>query len=156
MNKIEITVEYFEYQFEELSNEEQELIQQSKLAREKAYAPNSNFKVGAALKLDNGQFILGNNQENIASPSGLCAERVALFHYGSMNLTNEITAIAVCANNQTNDYYEIIKPCGGCLQVLVEYETKQTRAIDIYLYSNDGRVWKTSGVKNLLPLMFKF
>jgi cytidine deaminase len=156
MNKIEITVEYFEYQFDELSNEEQELINQSKLARENAYAPNSNFKVGAALKLDNGQFILGNNQENIASPSGLCAERVALFHYGSMSLTNEIKAIAVCANNKTNDYNEIIKPCGGCLQVLVEYESKQTSAIDIYLYSNDGRVWKTSGVKNLLPLMFKF
>ena len=118
MNKIEITIEYYEYQFEELSIEEQELINQSKIARENAYAPNSNFKVGAALKLDNGEFILG--------------------------------------NNQTNDYNEIIKPCGGCLQVLVEYESKQTTAIDIYLYSNDGRVWKTTGVKNLLPLMFKF
>ncbi|MFN5705072.1 MAG: cytidine deaminase [bacterium] len=156
MNKIEIIVEYFEYQFDELRIDEQELINQSIIARENAYAPNSKFRVGAALKLDNGEFILGNNQENKASPSGLCAERVALFHYGSLNIKNEIKAIAVCANNETNDYIEIIKPCGGCLQVLVEYESKQSNSIVIYLYSNDGKVWKTTGVKNLLPLMFKF
>lgn len=156
MNKIEITVEYYEYQLEELRTDEQELIKQSIIARENAYAPNSNFRVGAALRLDNNQIIVGNNQENKASPSGLCAERIALFHYGSLNIKNEIIAIAISANNITNDYYEIIKPCGGCLQVLVEYESKQNTAIDIYLYSNDGRVWKTTGVKNLLPLMFKF
>lgn len=155
MRKIEINIEIFEYSFEELTSEEKELINQSKKARDNAYAPNSNFKVGAALKLDNDQIILGNNQENKASPSGLCAERVALFHYGSLNTSNKISALAVCANNKTQDYFEVIKPCGGCLQVMAEYETKQGTEIDIYLYSNEGKVWKAKGVKSFLPLIFK-
>lgn len=155
MRKIEINIEIFEYNFEELTSEEKELINESKIARENAYAPNSNFKVGAALRLDNDQIIIGNNQENKASPSGLCAERVALFHYGSLNISNKITALAVCANNKTQNYNEVIKPCGGCLQVLAEYETKQGDEIDIYLYSNEGTVWKAKGVKSFLPLIFK-
>lgn len=155
MRKIEINIEILEYNFEELTSEEKELINQSKKARDNAYAPNSNFKVGAALKLDNDQIILGNNQENKASPSGLCAERVALFHYGSLNTDHKISAMAVCANNKTENYNEVIKPCGGCLQVMAEYETKQDTEIDIYLYSNEGKVWKTKGVKSFLPLIFK-
>lgn len=155
MRKIEINIEVIEYDFEELTSDEKELINQSKLARANAYAPNSNFRVGAAIRLDNNQIILGNNQENKASPSGLCAERVALFHYGSLNINNKISSLAICANNMTEDYNEIIKPCGGCLQVMAEYETKQEREIDFYLYSNTGKVWKLKGVKSFLPLIFK-
>jgi cytidine deaminase len=99
---------------------------------------------------------LGNNQENRAYPSGLCAERVALFHFGA-NFKNEtIKAIAITANNKELNYKEMIKPCGACLQVIAEYELKQKEKIRMILYSDTNKVLIAEGVENFLPMIFLF
>lgn len=155
MNQKEIKINYTVFDLNELEIYEQELIRESLKARSMAYAPNSLFQVGAALLLENGDVILGNNQENIASPSGLCAERVALFYYGSQKLNSKIKAIAVSAQNQQLNYSDFISPCGACLQVMAEYEMNQNREIDYLLYSNTNKVIKIKGIKSLMPFYFR-
>lgn len=156
MNKIEKTIRYENYRLDELSDIDKKCVEQSLLARSNAYAPYSNFSVGASLLLDNGEFILGNNQENRAYPSGLCAERVALFHFGANYPNNIIKAIAITANNKEGTFKEMIKPCGGCLQVIAEYELKQKEKIRMILYSDTDKVLIAEGVENFLPMIFMF
>lgn len=156
MNKIEKIIHYESYTFEELNDTDKSCIVQSLKAREMAYAPYSNFSVGASLLLANGVFVLGNNQENRAYPSGLCAERVALFHYGANYLNNPIKAITITANNKELNYKEMIKPCGACLQVIAEYELKQQEKIRMILYSDTNKVLIAEGVENFLPMIFLF
>ncbi len=156
MNKIEKTISYENYSFEELNEQDKKCVQQSLKARENAYAPYSNFSVGASLLLSNGEFVLGNNQENRAYPSGLCAERVALFHFGANYKDQIIKAIAITANNKELNYKEMIKPCGACLQVIAEYELKQKEKIRMILYSDTNKVLIAEGVENFLPMIFLF
>lgn len=156
MDKIEKVISYTNYTFEELSDIDKKCVEQSLKARENAYAPYSQFSVGASLLLDNGAFILGNNQENRAYPSGLCAERVALFHFGANYPENTIKAIAITANNKQGTFKEMIKPCGGCLQVIAEYELKQQEKIRMILYSDTDKVLIADGVENFLPMIFLF
>ena len=122
--------------------------------RKTAYAPYSKFRVGAALLLENGEVILGSNQENAAYPSGLCAERVAIFHAGAVWPGQRIVSIAISAASDTNTTKAPIPPCGSCRQAIAEYEFKQDQPIEIYFMGEVGEVYKSDSLKNLLPFTF--
>jgi len=151
--KIEINLEVFE-SISELPKDIQELMNKAQQARENAYAPYSRFRVGAALRLSSGKIVAGNNQENAAFPSGLCAERVAVFNAGA-NFPNEtITALAITVRAESHEVAEAIAPCGACRQSLAEYEQKQKSPIAIYFMGETGDIIKVASVMDLLPLGF--
>jgi cytidine deaminase len=122
--------------------------------RKNAYAPYSNFRVGTALLLDNDRIVLGSNQENAAYPSGLCAERVAIFQSGAIYPEAKILKMAISAASDTNETKSPIPPCGACRQSISEYEFKQCIPIEIYFMGESGEVYKSDSIKNLLPLSF--
>ena len=123
-------------------------------AMEKAYAPYSKFKVGAALLLEDGQIIQGNNQENIAYPSGLCAERIALFHANSQFPEIAVELICIVAKGDLMPISQLISPCGACRQVMLESENRQNKPIRIILVNQDNRTMCIDSVQNLLPFGF--
>ncbi len=123
-------------------------------ARERAYAPYSRFKVGAALAMANGTVVTGNNQENAAFPSGLCAERVAIFSAGAQFPDQPITAMALTARSLSQELQSPTPPCGACRQAIAEYELKQKQPIAIYFMGEMGKIAKASSIKDLLPLVF--
>jgi len=139
---------------QELPNDIQNLMAQAVEVRKNAYAPYSKFRVGAALLLDNGKIVLGSNQENAAYPSGLCAERVAVFQAGSIYPEAKILKMAITAASDTNQTTAPIPPCGSCRQSIAEYEIKQETPIEIYFMGEIGAVYKSDSLKNLLPFMF--
>ncbi|MFB9078607.1 cytidine deaminase [Flavobacterium procerum] len=139
---------------QELPQDIQELMNQAVEIRKKAYAPYSKFRVGAAILLDNGKVVLGSNQENAAYPSGLCAERTAIFYAGSMYPEAKILKMAITAASDNNQTQAPIPPCGSCRQSIAEYEIKQETSIEIYFMGEIGEVYKSASLKNLLPLMF--
>ncbi|MFK5983254.1 MAG: cytidine deaminase [Flavobacteriaceae bacterium] len=151
--KIEINLEVFE-SVSELPVSIQKLMNKAQEARENAYAPYSFFNVGAALQLETGEIITGNNQENAAYPSGLCAERVAIFHAGAIHPEMTVVSMALIAGSVKKTTTTPIPPCGACRQVLAEYEVKQNAAIEIYFMGESGKVVKSNSVKDLLPLIF--
>jgi cytidine deaminase len=122
--------------------------------RKKAYAPYSKFRVGAAILLDNGKVVLGSNQENAAYPSGLCAERVAIFQAGAVYPDAKIVKMAITAASDTNQTKAPIPPCGACRQSIAEYEFKQDQSIEIYFMGEIGAIYKSDSLKNLLPFTF--
>ncbi len=151
--KIEIELEVFEA-LSKLPIDIQELMNKAQQARENAYAPYSHFRVGAALRLSSGVIVTGNNQENAAFPSGLCAERVAIFNAGA-NFPNEtITDLAITVRAESHEVAEAIAPCGACRQSLAEYEQKQKTPIAIYFMGETGDIIKVASVMDLLPLGF--
>lgn len=155
MKEISITSSFTIYDnINELSQDVQDLMNQAVEIRKKAYAPYSQFRVGAALLLDNGEIILGSNQENAAYPSGLCAERTAIFYAGSAYPEAKILKIAITAASDTNQTKAPIPPCGSCRQSIAEYEIKQDTPIEIYFMGEIGEVYKSASLKNLLPFMF--
>lgn len=146
---------YLEYQdVSELPAEYQNLVDAAKESVKNAYAPYSQFNVGAAILLENGVVVKGNNQENAAYPSGLCAERTAIFA-ASANYP-EVKFIAVAITAQTNAFKldKPITPCGACRQVLLEYENKQKAPLKVILTGVSGKVWLIASVRDLLPLSF--
>lgn len=155
MKEISITSSFSEYDsLDELPKDVQNLMGQAVEIRKKAYAPYSQFRVGAALLLDNGKIVLGSNQENAAYPSGLCAERVAIFYAGSMYPEAKILKIAITAASDTNQTKAPIPPCGSCRQSIAEYEIKQETPIEIYFMGEIGSIYRSASLKNLLPFMF--
>ncbi len=135
----------------ELPAEDRKLLKEAENAAGNAYAPYSQFKVGAAVLLDNGKVISGNNQENAAYPSGLCAERVAVFYAGAQNQGSVIRSIAIsCRSNSTDP----VTPCGACRQVLAEYEQKQGKKIRVIMGVPGRKIYVAGGVESLLPFMF--
>ena len=155
MKEISVTSSFLVYDsIEQLPNDIQDLMQQAVEVRKKAYAPYSQFRVGAALFLDNGKIILGSNQENAAYPSGLCAERVAIFHAGSVYPEAKILKMAITAASDNNQTKAPIPPCGSCRQSIAEYEIKQDTPIEIYFMGEIGAIYQSESLKNLLPLMF--
>jgi cytidine deaminase len=155
MKKITITSQFSIYNSpQELPNDVQSLMKQAVTIRKKAYAPYSKFRVGAALLLDNGQTVLGSNQENAAYPSGLCAERVAVFQAGAVFPEAKILKIAITAASDSNKTLAPIPPCGACRQSMAEYEIRQNSPIEIYFMGEIGEVYKSDSLKNLLPFMF--
>ncbi len=139
---------------EELPNDIQTLMHQAIEIRKKAYAPYSKFRVGAAILLDNGKIVLGSNQENAAYPSGLCAERVAIFQAGAIYPDAKIVQLAISATSDTNPTLAPIPPCGSCRQSISEYEFKQDIPIEIYFMGESGEVYKSDSIANLLPFSF--
>ena len=151
LKKIEINV--CEYSFSELDKDLQQLITTAQDNTKKSYSPYSKFAVGAALLLENGQIISGSNQENAAYPSGLCAERTAVFYANAMYPSVAPKALAIAAFYNGAFVEEPISPCGSCRQVLLETETRYKTDIQILLYG-ENRIYLIPSVKQLLPLAF--
>ncbi|PXY45438.1 cytidine deaminase [Flavobacterium hydrophilum] len=155
MKEISVTSSFLVFDtLKELPDDIQNLMNEAIAIRKKAYAPYSKFRVGTALLLDNGKIILGSNQENAAYPSGLCAERVAIFHAGSVYPEAKILKIAITAASDTNQTQAPIPPCGSCRQSIAEYEIKQETPIEIYFMGEVGVIYQSASLKNLLPFMF--
>ena len=143
-----------EYTVEELSENQHDLLQKAQHICSDAYAPYSLFKVGASLVLKNGQIINGSNQENVAYPSGLCAERVAIFNAGANFPNQKIKQMAIVAHADF-DLRQPVMPCGACRQVMIEYEQRQGVNIEVLIQANKGNVFVSESVSNLLPYNFE-
>jgi cytidine deaminase len=154
MKKKKIDIEIIEYSDKsELSSEIKELLKRAEDASNNAYTPYSRFNVGAAILLENGEIITGNNQENAAYPSGLCAERVALFYANASYPTLAVKSIAIVAKNNNSITNQPVPPCGSCRQALLETENRFGTPIKVYL-SGSKIVREISCIKDLLPLNF--
>lgn len=153
MKKIDISVQVQFCQMEELSADEQRLVQLAIKATENSYAPYSHFCVGAGIRLENGMEIMGANQENAAFPSGLCAERTAIFGAQAQYPDQHIEAIAIAAKNADGLMAKPVSPCGSCRQVMLEIEDRYKKPMKVYLYGTEG-VYVIQSVKDLLPLCF--
>lgn len=141
------------YQEDELEGMDLHLIQAAKEAVKSAYVPYSQFRVGAAALLENGEVVCGSNQENAAYPSGTCAERTALFYAGARYPGVAVRALAVAAFNKGEYLTAPIPPCGACRQVILETEKQAGKPLHILLYGTSG-TYVTEGIANLLPLNF--
>jgi cytidine deaminase len=131
------------------------LVDHAERACKQAYAPYSNFKVGAAVQLEDGIVVRGNNQENAAYPSGLCAERVALFAAKAQHPDKQVTAIAIVVEPSEGYDQEFTPSCGACLQVMSDIEMRQEKPIQILIRSVDYQVYIAKDVKQFLPFNFK-
>lgn len=152
--KIETTVTEFDGD-NELDAKDLALLQEARKATASAYAPYSEFNVGAALSLAGGKTVTASNQENVAYPSGLCAERVAIF-FASANYPGEkISTVAVSCSSEKTGSDKPFSPCGACRQVLAEYEQKQGSPIRILLGGKTGKILLVESVNALLPLVFE-
>ena len=156
MKEITIESNFLVYtSLEELPDHIESLMKMAVKAREKAYAPYSKFFVGAAILLDNGEIVTGNNQENASYPSGLCAERTAIYFAGATYPEAKIVSIAVTASSQNQKTSKPVPPCGACRQAISEYEVKQNAPIEIYFMGKTGEIIKSDSLANLLPFVFK-
>ena len=152
--KIVCTVVSYDSEYD-LPDDDRELLLEAHKTSKNAYAPYSGFRVGAALRMADGTILKGNNQENVAYPSGLCAERVALF-YASANFPDlPIQTIAITATTAKFEINEPIAPCGSCRQVMAEIEKNQEQNMRVILKGEKGKVYIIESAKHLLPLMFK-
>ena len=122
-------------------------------ARKHAYAPYSGFNVGAAVMLEDGEIITGSNQENAAYPSGLCAERTAMFYAGAHRPDKAMVKIAIAGGQNGVLCSNPATPCGACRQVMAQYQTKGGRPMEVILVGGE-RIWKFSKVDDILPLIF--
>lgn len=138
----------------ELSQEDQQLVEKAYSISEKAYAPYSKFHVGAAVLLENNEIVLGSNQENIAFPSGLCAERVALFYAGANFPQQIVKKIVIVAKGDLVPMDKILSPCGGCRQVMLETEVRQKTPYEVILVSQNGQTIIFNAAIDLLPFAF--
>jgi cytidine deaminase len=154
MKRIEIPVFIDELDPEELSEDVKRLKAEAEKAREKSYSPYSRFKVGAALLLDDGTIISANNQENAAFPSGMCAERVAIWYAGAQFPGKKILKMFITARSETHVLEKPVPPCGACRQSIAEYEIKQHAPIEIYFMGEKGKIWRSPSLRNILPLLF--
>lgn len=154
MQKKTVETQVTIYSFEELEITFQSLINKAKEQVNKAYAPYSRFHVGAAIELENGEIFAGSNQENSAYPSGLCAERVAMFYANAQFPDVPVKTIAIAAFTNDKFLQYPITPCGSCRQVLLETEIRYNKNITILLYGTE-EVYLIENVKQLLPLCFE-
>jgi len=155
MQEKKIQLSFITAHISELSENEQQLVENAKSALKTAYAPYSGFFVGSSVLLENGEIINGSNQENVAYPSGLCAERVALFYAGARYPDVKVKTIAVSVLSKNFEVNDVISPCGACRQVMAEYEDKQEQSIKVILHSPTDEVLIANTVEDLLPFMFK-
>ncbi|MGL5317840.1 MAG: cytidine deaminase [Bacteroidales bacterium] len=154
MKNLVISANIKVYDFSELGEVEKKLVSLAQEATKRSYAPYSNFQVGAAVLLANGEIITGTNQENAAYPSGLCAERTTLFYANSQypEVACEILAIAAFTNGDFVS--EVLAPCGSCSPVILESEQRGGKPMRILLSSRDT-VYEVDSIKDLLPLCFE-
>ncbi|MBQ2874278.1 MAG: cytidine deaminase [Bacteroidales bacterium] len=154
MTSKEIKIAYIEYEsIDQLEAQDRKLAEAAIEATEGSYAPYSGFNVGAAVRLDNGEIIKGSNQENAAYPSGICAERTAMFYAAATYPENAIEAIAVTASQNGILCGNPATPCGACRQVMAQYQTKGGKPMAIILVGGN-KIWKFDRVDDILPLIF--
>ena len=155
MRKIEISTSVTVFSnVSELPVEDRILMDKAIDARKNAYAPYSKFNVGAALLLDNGEIVLGSNQENAAYPSGMCAERVAIWKAASDYPNMKVVKLAITASSLATPVTKPVGPCGACRQSLLEYEIKQETPFKMLLMGEVGEVVITDSLVSLLPFSF--
>lgn len=153
-NQKALHIPYLEYTKDQLSSEDALLYKMAQEATLKAYAPYSNFYVGCALKLKNGEIITGTNQENAAFPSGLCAERVAFFYAGA-NFPNELIDTIVISVSSSKKHSDLIyAPCAACRQSMLEYENKQQQPIRILFEGSNDTIIEMNAINDLIPFAF--
>lgn len=153
IKNIHIAFQEFDH-YSEIADQDQVLIKKANEIAENAYAPYSNFQVGAALLLENGEIILGSNQENIAYPSGLCAERVALFYAGANYPQLTIDTLCIVAKGDLIPIDHLLSPCGSCRQVMSESEMRQNKPFRVILVSQNNKVLVFNSALDLLPFAF--
>lgn len=153
MKNIKLEIDIISCSYDELDNEDKRIVDTACKATDRSYAPYSNFYVGAALLLENGEIITGNNQENAAYPSGLCAERTTIFYANSKYPDTPIVTLAIAARNKDGFLHSPISPCGACRQVILETEKRFGKAIKIILYSTKN-IYILNGINSLLPFSF--
>lgn len=151
--KKEIKIAYMQYTLEELAEEDRILLDAAIDATGSAYAPYSGFHVGAALLLDDGTIVMGSNQENMAYPSGLCAERTALFTAGASHPGKAVKSIAIIARNPDGQLVAAA-PCGACRQVMAEQQSRQQRPMRVICYYSDDKILVFDEIGSLLPFVF--
>lgn len=139
---------------DEMDPQDAELMRRAHEATQSAYAPYSKFNVGAAVRLANGEIVTGNNIENAAYPSGLCAERVAMFGAMAKFPGVAFEALAVTAHSQTKVIAEPVAPCGACRQVMVEVEQLSKRPLRVMCQGQEGPIMVFEGIESLMPFIF--
>ena len=153
MKCFSISTKVLIYDIEECEPEQKKLIDAAKAATGKAYAPYSGYHVGAAALLANGEIIAGNNQENAAYPSGICAERTTLFYANASRPDVAVVAIAIIAYHNGDFVKDVCTPCGACRQVMLEVENRSAGPVKVIMCSRD-KAYVVESVKDLLPLSF--
>ena len=154
MTEKEINIKFHEYSsLDELNKEDRELADAAIDAMKGSYAPYSHFNVGAALRLSNGTIVQGANQENAAFPSGLCAERTAMFHAGATYPDKAMVSLAIAGGVMGRLAKAPATPCGACRQVMAQYQLKGGRPMAVIMIG-DGQIWKFDRVDDILPLIF--
>lgn len=154
MKHFDITIPVTEVTFDELTQGDRDLVEAAREATSRSYAPYSHFRVGAAIRLDNGKIITGANQENVAYPSGTCAERSACFYAHARYPEAHFETIAIAARGTDGEEVEApIAPCGACRQALLEYETLAGHDVRVIL-AGRHRIFILPSVKSTLPLAF--
>lgn len=154
MEEKKIEINYREYSsVDELSAEDRNLVEEAVAAMGGSYAPYSHFNVGAAVRLSNGVVVRGANQENAAFPSGLCAERTAMFAAGASYPNKDMLSIAVAGGVLGRLGEKPATPCGACRQVMAQYQAKSGRPMSVLMVSA-SRIWKFDRVDDILPLIF--
>ncbi|KAB2918876.1 MAG: cytidine deaminase [Bacteroidetes bacterium] len=138
----------------ELSENLKEILIKARKNTENSYAPYSKFRVSCALQLTDGTLVMGSNQENIAYPSGLCAERVAIFAAGAQYPHTPPKVIAITATSEKGVVNHPPTSCGACLQVMAEYEKRFNTELTIVLSGESGEVYVAEGVKQFMPWSF--
>jgi cytidine deaminase len=152
MEKRSLHIEYLEFESSNGLNEDLKgLVATADGNLKNAYAPYSKFKVSAVCKLENGEVVKGTNQENGAYPSGLCAERVAIFAAKSQFPDQKVEKIVITTEQTTT---VPVSPCGACRQVLIEYEITQNQPIELTMKSGNSKVWQFKSVRDILPFAF--
>jgi cytidine deaminase len=154
MSEKHLNITYQEYgSLEELDDKDRELALKAIDAMKGSYAPYSHFNVGSAVRMSNGKIVQGANQENAAFPSGLCAERTAMFSAGAMYPDKDMESIAIAGGVMGRLGHEPATPCGACRQVMAQYQAKSGKPMSVIMVG-DGKIWKFDRVDDVLPLIF--
>lgn len=140
---------------QDLPKDEQELLEEAREAMQTSYSPYSQFRVGAAVQLKNGDIVTGSNQENASYPQGMCAERNALFAAGSQGKGDQIAKIATIGTGHKEETTHPISSCGGCRQVIAEYQHRSKNPLVLLFSGNTGEIYRFVGAESLLPFAFQ-
>ncbi|MBT8328029.1 MAG: cytidine deaminase [Bacteroidia bacterium] len=152
---MQIQVEIEELSYDALKDSTKQFLNQAIEAHHQSYAPYSQFHVGCSVKHNSGKTIMGSNQENASFPSGLCAERVALFESSKNLLNDKVTQIAIYARSTKYEVPKMLVPCAACLQVMSDIEVRQKEPIEIWMWDGSDAVFKANGVSQFLPFHFE-
>ena len=154
MKKVRLAINYEEYSsIEEMDPKDQALVREAIEAQKGSYAPYSRFNVGAAVLLEDGTVVRGSNQENAAYPSGLCAERTAMFAAGANHPGKAMVSLAIVGGFGHSVSPTPCSPCGACRQVMAEYQTLGGKPLSVIMFGTD-KAWKFARVDDILPFIF--